>query len=421
MAVQHLTTRDACVQADQRDPLREVKERFNLPENTLYLDGNSLGAMPKSALDHTEHIMTREWGQDLIRSWNVNSWFDRPLTIGNKLGELIGADEGTTVVTDTTSANLFKVLAAALKIQEEDNPGRRVIVAERDAFPTDLYIIRGLSDLLDQGYETRLIDEPHDLANALGEDVAAVVLSHVNYRTGYLWDLDETTAQVHSAGAMVIWDLCHSVGALGFHLGAAEADFAIGCTYKYLNGGPGSPAFLWVNPKHQNRFIQPLSGWWGHEDPFAMSPEYSPARGVKRFLSSTQPIVSLSLVEDGVDIFRTIDMTQLREKSLALTDLFIQLVETRLAEHPLTLITPREHSHRGSHVSYRHPHGYEVMQALIAENVIGDYREPEVLRFGITPLYFGYADVWDTVETLKRVLDQELWRNPQFQVRSAVT
>lgn len=416
-----LNSRDACLAADAQDELRHTRNEFQLPEGVLYFDGNSLGALPKAAIARSNDIVTEEWGNELIRSWNTNQWFERPKLIGEKVADLVGGGEGNTVVTDTTSANLFKVLAASLRIQNEDAADRRVIIAERDAFPTDLYIIHGLNDLIGNNYELKLIDAPEELEGVLTDHVAAVVLSHINYRTGYLWNLNEVSKLVQQRGAHIIWDLCHSIGAVEIDLSSAGADFAVGCTYKYLNSGPGAPAMLWVNPKHQDRFIQPLSGWWGHARPFDMSTTYEPAEGIGRYLSSTQPIISLSLVEIGVDITRKADMSKLREKSLALTDLFIELVESRLSHHPLTLITPKDHAIRGSHVSFKHPEGFAVMQALIAEGVIGDYREPEVLRFGVTPLYIGYADVWDAVETLRRVLDEELWRKPEFQIRGAVT
>lgn len=420
-AIAAMNTREACVAADASDPLAAFRARFLLPEGELYFDGNSLGARPIGASERALEVVEREWGTDLIRSWNTNHWFDLPVRIGEKIGALIGGGTGSTVATDTTSINIFKSLAAALRIQEEDAPGRRVILSERDNFPTDLYMIQGLAELLDQGYELRLIDDSLSLDEAIGDDISVVLLSHVNYRTGALWPMAEVTAKAHANGALIIWDLCHSVGAVPVRLAEANVDFAVGCTYKYLNGGPGSPAFIWVAEKHQDRFQQPLSGWWGHTNPFAMSPEYAPANGIRKFLCGTQPITSLAVSEIGIDIALEVDQDELRAKSLAMTELFIALVEQRLSNHPLTLITPREQELRGSHVSLRHPEGYAVMQALIAHGVIGDYREPEVLRFGITPLYLGYADVWDAVEVLRKVLDEKLWDTPEFQRRGAVT
>ena len=414
-------TRESCVAADRQDPLAPLKARFDLPPGVLYMDGNSLGVMPRAAAARAAEVITQEWGTGLIRSWNTAGWFELPSRLGDKLAGLLGAKEGELVITDTTSLNIFKALAASLRIQQKRQPERRVILSERDNFPTDLYMIQGMIDLLQQGYEMRLIDDDLPLARALDEDVAVVLLSHVNYRSGQMHDMAAVTRQAHERGALVIWDLAHAAGAVPVDLNGADADYAVGCTYKYLNGGPGSPAFIWVAPRHIPDFWQPLSGWWGHQRPFDMTVAYEPAGGIRRYLCGTQPIVSLAMVECGLDVAREADMAEVRRKSLALGDLFIALVEERCAGHPLTLVTPRDHAQRGSHVSLRHPNGYEVMQALIARGLIGDYREPEVLRFGLTPLYFGYADVWDAVEILKDVLDSKAWDKPEFKQRSAVT
>jgi len=416
-----MNSREDCVAADRQDPLAGFRERFDLPPGVLYLDGNSLGVLPRAAAERAAQVITKEWGTELIRSWNTAGWFELPARLGDKLGQLVGALTGELVVTDTTSLNIFKALAAALRIQQSRYPKRRVIVSERDNFPTDLYMVQGLIDLLQQGHELRLVDENLSLEQALDESVAVVLLSHVNYRSGFLHNMADVTSQAHDCGALIIWDLAHSAGAMPVYLNQANADFAVGCTYKYLNGGPGAPAFIWVAPQHIENFKQPLSGWWGHQRPFDMHPVYEPAGGIRRYLCGTQPIVSLALVECGLDVALDAGMDGVRQKSLALGDLFIQLVEQRCAGHPLTLATPREHAVRGSHVSLRHPEGYAIMQALIARGVIGDYREPEILRFGLTPLYFGYADVWDAVAVLKEVLDTRAWDKPQFKQRNAVT
>lgn len=427
--VSPLTTRSACEAADKSDPLAQFRDEFALPASMIYLDGNSLGARPKAAADRARDVLEREWGEDLIGSWNKNHWFALPQRIGEKIGRLIGGGDGECVATDTTSINVFKALAAALRIQQQDAPGRRVILSERENFPTDLYMVEGLIDFLGdvdgRGYELRLIDDEDSLEAALsaeaGADVAAVMLTHVNYRTGAMWRMNEVTSLAHGAGALMLWDLCHSAGAVPVDLSAADADFAVGCTYKYLNGGPGSPAFIWASARHLARVEQPLSGWWGHQRPFDMAVQYEPADGAARLLVGTQPILSMATMEVGIDLALRADQAELRAKSLALTSLFIALVEDRLAGHPLTLITPRDEQLRGSHVSFRHPEGFAVMKALIAEGVVGDYREPEVLRFGFAPLYNSYTDVWDAVETLARVLNEEIWRAPEFQERGAVT
>ncbi len=424
-----LIDRDACAAADRQDPLASMRDEFSLPEGAIYLDGNSLGALPKAAGERAREVLEDEWGRDLIGSWNKHHWFELPRRIGAKIGRLIGGGDGECVATDTTSVNLFKALAAALRIQQQDSPGRRVIVSERGNFPTDLYMIEGLIGFLGEvdgrGYELRLVEsfegDEAPFEEALGDDVAAVVLTHVNYRSGAMWPMERITRLAHQAGALAVWDLCHSAGAVPVDLTGAGADFAVGCTYKYLNGGPGAPAFVWAAPQHLARIEQPLSGWWGHAQPFDMTPGYTPAAGGARFLVGTQPILSMATMEVGIDLALRVDEDRLREKSIALTSLFIRLVEQRLAHHPLTLVTPRDASIRGSHVSFTHPEGFAVMKALIARDVIGDYREPEVLRFGFAPLYIGYADVWDAVETLREVLDAEEWRTPEFQRRGAVT
>ncbi|MDF0606411.1 kynureninase [Neisseriaceae bacterium TC5R-5] len=416
-----MQSRESCALADQQDPLAGFRQQFAIPEGVIYLDGNSLGVLPKTALARSQQVIAEEWGNGLIRSWNSADWFALPTRLGDKLASLLGAAAGEVVVTDTTSLNLFKALAAAVRIQQQAYPTRRVIVSERDNFPTDLYMVQGLIEFLQQGYELRLIDENLSLEQALDEDVAVLLLSHVNYRTAYLYDMAAVTDLAHRYGALTIWDLAHSAGALPVELNAAQADFAVGCTYKYLNGGPGAPAFIWVAARHQDRFWQPLSGWWGHQQPFAMSSDYQPAAGIRRFLCGTQPIVSMALVECGLEIALQADQALLRQKSLALTDLFIELVEQRCGAHPLSLITPREHARRGSHISFRHPQAYAITQALIAAEVIGDYREPEVLRFGVTPLYLSYSDIWEAVERLRQILDSGSWDKPEFHRRSAVT
>jgi kynureninase len=404
-----MTTRNHCLERDAQDPLANLRDQFDLPPGVIYLDGNSLGARPKAALARAQHVIAREWGHDLIRSWNSAGWFDLPKRLGNRLAPLIGAADGEVVVTDTTSVNLFKALAAALLMQASEplRASRRVIVTERSNFPTDIYMAQGLTSWLDRGYSIKLIDSVDELPAAVDADTAVVMLTHVNYRTGYQYDMRATSALAHAAGALIVWDLAHSAGAVPVALEADGADLAVGCTYKYLNGGPGSPAFIWVPRKHQPRFQQPLSGWWGHAAPFAMAPGFEPTDGIGRALCGTQPIVSLAMVECGLDVFGQTSMAAVRAKSLALTDLFIELVEQRCAGHPLGLVTPRAHAQRGSQVSFTHPHGYAVMSALIARGVIGDYREPAIMRFGFTPLYTSFADVWDAVDILRDILDRK--------------
>ena len=399
-------TRNDCAALDAADPLAPLRQQFDLPEGVIYLDGNSLGARPKSALARAQDVIAREWGHDLIGSWNSAGWFDLPKRLGDRLAPLIGAHGGEVVVNDTTSLNLFKALAAGLHMQAQGaGAARKVIVTERSNFPTDIYMAQGLASWLERGYSVRLVDSVDELPGAMDGDTALVVLTRVNYRTGYRHDLGALSARAHEQGALIVWDLAHSAGAVPLDLHRDGADLAVGCTYKYLNGGPGAPAFIWVPQRHQAAFSQPLSGWWGHANPFAMAPEFTPCEGIGRALCGTQPIVSLAMVESGLEVFEQTSMQAIRAKSLALTDLFIALVEQRCAGLALELVTPRQHARRGSQVSFTHPHGYAVMQALIARGVIGDYREPAIMRFGFTPLYTSFADVWDAVAILKHILD----------------
>ncbi len=399
-------TRDDCLAHDAADPLAPLRGQFDLPPGVIYLDGNSLGARPRAALARAQDVIAREWGLDLIKSWNTAGWFELPRRLGDRLAPLIGAAAGEVVVTDSTSINLFKALAGALQVQAA-HAERKVIVTERSNFPTDIYMAQGLSGWLDRGYQVRLVDRVEDIADAVGPDTAVLMLTHVNYRTGYQHDMAALSALARERGAVTVWDLAHSAGAVPVALARDGADFAVGCTYKYLNGGPGAPAFIWVPERHQARFVQPLSGWWGHAAPFDMAPHFAPCDGIGRALCGTQPIVSLAMVECGLDVFAQTDIAAIRAKSLALTSLFIELVETRCAGHPLGLVTPREPARRGSQVSFTHPHGFAVMQALIGRGVIGDYREPAIMRFGFTPLYTSFADVWDAVTILKDILDRE--------------
>lgn len=418
-----------CRALDAQDPLRALREQFTLPEGVIYLDGNSLGVLPKAAAARVAEAVTREWGQGLIRSWNSAGWFDAPQRLGDKIAQLVGAAPGEVVATDSTSINLYKVLSAALNSAAEDAAGRQVLVSERSNFPTDLYIAQALCR--ERGLQLRLV-EPEDIAAALGDDVAVLMLTHVNYRTGAMHDMKAVTAAAHAAGILTVWDLAHSAGAVPVDLHDAQADFAVGCGYKYLNGGPGAPAFVWAHPQHASRFWQPLAGWWGHAAPFEFTPDYRPAPGIARFLCGTQPILSMTALECGLDTVLAAEalggMAALRTKSLALTDLFIALVEQRCAGHGLGLATPRAHAQRGSQVCLTRSEGaYAIVQALIARDVIGDFRagdggqQPDILRFGFTPLYTGFEDVWQAVEHLKQVLDTGEWQQPAFRQKQTVT
>jgi kynureninase len=432
-----MTSLQDCLALDAQDPLRDLKTLFTLPEGVIYLDGNSLGVMPRATPGRVAEVVSQEWGQGLIRSWNSAGWFELPQRLGNKVASLIGAGLDEVVCTDSTSINLFKVLSAALNIAREDAPARRRIVSERSNFPTDLYIAESLAR--ERGLELMLL-EPDELSAALGPDVAVLMLTHVNYRTGAMHDMAGLTAAAHAAGVLTVWDLAHSAGAVPLDLHGSKADFAIGCGYKYLNGGPGAPAFVWAHPRHASRFWQPLSGWWGHAAPFAFTPSYAPAPGIARYLCGTQPMISLAALECGLDCVQAAQplggMEALRKKSLALTGLFMDLVEARCAGYGLGLATPRAAAHRGSQVSLTRvnpddpsgPSGaYAIVQALIARGVIGDFRQgdgashPDILRFGFTPLYIGFADVWHAVDQLCAVLGSAEWQRPEFHQTHAVT
>ncbi|WP_231943269.1 kynureninase [Hydrogenophaga crassostreae] len=452
-----ITSLAQCQALDQQDPLRGLRDLFDLPPGVIYLDGNSLGVMPKATPARVADCVTREWGTDLIQSWNKAGWFNRPQSVGDKIARLIGASAGQVVATDSTSINLFKVLSAALNIAAEDAPRRKRIVSERSNFPTDLYIAEALCK--ERGFELVLV-EPEEIAASLTADVALLMLTHVNYRTGAMHDMAAVTAAAHAEGILTVWDLAHSAGAVPVDLTAAKADFAVGCGYKYLNGGPGAPAFVWVNPMHTDRFWQPLAGWWGHATPFAFTPDYQPAAGITRYMCGTQPMISLTALDCGLDATLAAEplggMAALRAKSLALTDLFIQLVEDRCAGHGLGLATPSAHGQRGSQVCLTREYGphtpplrgslppegaatalgrpgggdsgaYAIVQALIARGVVGDFRagdgqrHKDILRFGFTPLYIGFEDVWSAVEHLRQVLETNEWQRPEFNQKHAVT
>jgi kynureninase len=401
---------------DRADTLASFRDCFALPDGIIYLDGNSLGALPKAAAARVAGVVEAEWGVDLIRSWTKHSWIDLPLRVGDKIARLIGARAGEVVVADSTSINLFKLMAAALRLR----PNRRVILSESGNFPTDLYVAQGLIELLGGRHELRLV-APENLAAAIDDDVALVSLTHVNYRSGLVHDMAGLTRRAHDAGALVLWDLAHSAGALPVDLSGCDADLAVGCGYKYLNGGPGAPAFLCIAQRLQGEIRMPLTGWLGHAEPFAFETGFRPAPGIARAIVGTPPVLSLAALEVGIDIALEADMAAVRRKSLALSRLFIDLVAQECAGLGLTLASPARDELRGSQVSFAHDEGYAVMQALIARGVIGDFRAPDVLRFGFAPLYQRFVDVWDAVGTLRGILTTREWDRPEFKARAAVT
>ncbi|WP_339861234.1 kynureninase [Paremcibacter congregatus] len=409
-------TREDFLKLDENDPLAAFRDEFELPEDLIYLDGNSLGAMPKSAKARALDVVEREWGQDLITSWNKNGWFHLTEKLGNKIASLIGAAPGEVLACDATGLNLYKLLSMALDLRE----GRKVIVMEGSNFPTDNYMTQGLIKQRGQGHEIRFA-EIDQIMDAITEDVAVVSLTQVHYKTGHLLDMKAITEKAHAVGALVIWDLCHSAGALPIDLNKCDVDFAVGCGYKYLNGGPGAPAFIFVAKRHQGTAAQPLTGWWSHAAPFAFERDYRPADTIWQSLTGTQPILSLSVLECGLDVMMRADMADLRQKSITLCDYFIELVESECGKYGFELATPRNGEVRGSQVSFRHDYGYAIMQALIADKVIGDFRAPNIVRFGFTPLYVRYVDVWDAVARLKKIMKYDLWKNAKYNQLTAVT
>lgn len=398
---------------DRADPLAGCRDRFAIPEGTIYLDGNSLGALPRAVPERVARVVAEEWGRDLITSWNRHDWIDLPRRVGERIAPLVGAAPGTLIVADSTSVNIFKLLAVALALR----PGRKVIVTETGNFPTDVYVAGGIARLMGEGHEVRLADAA-GLEAAISDDVAVVLLTEVNYRTGAKLDMAALTAHAHAQGALIIWDLCHSAGAFPIDLGGSDADFAVGCGYKYLNGGPGAPAFAYVAPKHLPGLRQPLSGWLGHRAPFSFAADYEPAVGIDALRVGTPPILSMSALDAALDAFEGVDLATVRRKADALFELFTTEVAARCPE--LELVTPRDAARRGTQVSLRHPEAYAVMQALIARGVIGDFREPDIMRFGLTPLYLSFADVARAAEILGEVMQTRAWDTPAFKRHAKV-
>ncbi len=387
---------------------------FRLPEGIAYLDGNSLGPLPRAAASRLSRTLEEEWGAMGIGGWNRADWMAQPMALGDRIGRLIGAPPGTTTVGDTLSIKVYQALAAALALR----PDRRVILSDTGNFPSDLYMAEGLIRTLGRGHELRLV-EPEQVADTIGDDLAVLMLTEVDYRTGRRHDMAGLTAAAHAAGALTVWDLAHSAGAIEVDVTGAGADFAVGCTYKYLNGGPGAPAFIHVAPRHAEAAPPALSGWLGHDAPFAFEQAYRPGRGIERMRVGTPPVLQMATLAVALDIFETTSMAEIRARSVALTERFIAGVEA--ACPALTLAAPRDPDLRGSQVSFRHPEGYAAMQALIARGVVGDFRAPDIMRFGIAPLYIGEAEIDRAVAVMAEVMDGRLWDDPAYKVRQAVT
>ncbi len=394
------------------DPLRHFRERFTLPDGVIYLDGNSLGALPKATPGRIAEVVAQEWGDGLIRSWNDADWINLPQRVGAKIAGLIGAAPDEVVACDSTSVNLFKALAAALALR----PGRKVIVSEPGNFPTDLYVVQGLEAL---GLAELRIAEPAQILDAIDEDVAAVLLTHVHYKSGRTHDMTALTTAAHAKGALAVWDLSHSAGALELDLNACNADLTVGCGYKYLNGGPGAPGFIYAAERHHEALGNPLSGWMGHAAPFAFVDAYAPAPGMTRMLAGTPPVLGLAALEVGVDLMAEAGMAALTAKSRALSQFFIAAMAQQAPA--LELASPADPAARGSQVSFRHPEAYAICQAAIAQGVIGDFRDPDILRFGFAPIYVSFPDAWNAARIIGEIVASGAWDREEYRVRNAVT
>ncbi len=410
-------TRAQCLEADRIDPLARYRDAFVLPPDTIYLDGNSLGPLPKAVAGCLHDTVVEQWGQGLIGSWNDHDWIGLAERLGEKIAPLIGAGPGQVIVADSVSVNLYKLLATALSLR----PGRTIILSSEDNFPTDLYIAQGLTALLGRERCELVILEGSRLMQAIDANTAVVMLTHVDFRSGRLYDMQSITQQVHDAGALMLWDLSHSTGALPLKLDALDVDLAVGSGYKYLNGGPGAPAFLYVAARHLGNATQPLRGWMGHAEPFAFRPGYEPAPGILRFQSGTPPVLSYRALEAALALWDNVDLDQLRDKSVLLSETFIELVQASEVLSDFVLNSPREAAERGSQVSFAHPLGYAIMRALIDRRVIGDFREPNLLRFGLAPMYTRYVDVWDAVAHLDGVMLNREYDAPEFREQPRVT
>ncbi|BDI59609.1 kynureninase [Qipengyuania nanhaisediminis] len=397
---------------DRADPLAKFRERFFVPDGVTYLDGNSLGCLPRKTPEAMDRAIRQEWGTGLIGSWNDAGWFEMGTRVGAKIAPLIGAAPDEVLACDSTSVNLFKLIAAALAMR----PGRKVVLSEPGNFPTDLYMIEGLER---QGLASRRLAARGDLEAALGDDVALLMLTHAHYKTGELFDMERLTRAAHDAGALVLWDLSHSTGALPVDLHRCNADFAVGCGYKYLCGGPGAPAFAYVARRHQAQLRQPLTGWFGHARPFAFSDDYQAAPGIEQLQCGTSPVLGLTALEVGVELIAEIGVERLYEKSRALSEFFLEALRT--SGVALELVSPGDSANRGSQLSFRHRDAYAISQALIARKVIGDYREPDILRLGFAPAYLRFIDMAEAARHLCEVVQGEEWRNPEFNRRAAVT
>ena len=408
-------TKENLIQLDKTDPLRNFRKKFHVPEGFVYFDGNSLGVLPEITKERMQEVIEHEWGEGLINSW-LTGWGDAPKRIGDKIATLIGADFGEVIAADSTSINIFKVVVAALQA----NPTRKVVLSDSDNFPTDLYMLQGLESFAPDKIKVK-ITESFDIDNQLNEEVSALLLTEVHYKTGLITNMKEVTKKAHEVGALVIWDLSHSIGSIPIDLNGCEADFAIGCGYKFLNGGPGAPGFLFAAKKHHESSKPILSGWFGHREPFAFSGEYISAEDINQFQCGTPPVLGLAALECGVDLLCNVDFEDLRFKSKKLGAILISLMKDMCNMHGFTLISPQNDEKRAGHVSFSHEKGYEISRALKSRGIICDFRTPDVIRFGITPLYLRYQDIYYAVEQIKIVMESADWRKEEYLVRDSYT
>lgn len=402
---------------DLADPLATKRLEFDLPVNTIYLDGNSLGALPKAVKSRVAEVVNQQWGKDLIKSWNSHNWIDLPIKVGEKVAPIIGAAQGQVICCDSISVNLFKLLCSALKL----NSPRTVVLSTQDNFPTDLYMVQGLSDLLGPDLCQLQMVEEHNIEKSLTDSVAVLLLTQVNFRTGKLLDMEKLTQLAHDKGILVIWDLAHSAGALPVELDKCGVDFAVGCGYKYLNGGPGSPAFVYVAKRHQDSIKQPLSGWMGHAKPFAFDAAYQPSPNINQFQCGTPSVISMSALDAALDVWQDVDMLQIRNKSAALADVFIKLLQINTCLDDLVLCSPENIQQRGSQLAFSHYAAFAICQALIEKGVIADFRAPNILRFGFTPLYTSFEDIWQAVTILVNIIKNGLYKEQRFNITLKVT
>ncbi len=402
---------------DKADTLAHKRDEFDLPADTIYLDGNSLGALPKAVKSRVAEVVSQQWGSHLIRSWNDHQWIDLPTQVGEKIAPIIGADKGQVICCDSISVNLFKLLSSALSLNSE----RNVVLSTEDNFPTDLYMVQGLSELLGPDLcQLKLVAE-QNIEQSLNDSVAVLLLTQVNFRTGKLLDMQKITQLAHEKGILVIWDLAHSAGAIPVELDDCNADFAVGCGYKYLNGGPGSPAFLYVAKRHQAAVKQPLLGWMGHAKPFAFDAKYQGANNINQYLCGTPSVIAMSALDAALDVWQDVDISKIREKSIALADVFIKLVQTHSCLRDLHLCSTENSSQRGSQLAFSHTDAFAICQALIEKGVIADFRAPNILRFGFTPLYTSFEDIYQTVTILAEVVKTQLYTEPRFNLAGKVT